>query len=148
MKATLPLLMLAEGRKPRARKGPRVRPLESVLHCAVANTLRDHALPEWQWTHVPSGELRNMRTAVKLKRMGVRRGWPDFILLPPTGRLHCLELKRQGAPLTEEQEAFQLWSIRFGVPHSVAFTLDEALAALDAWGALRIRIGGTDERAV
>ena len=29
-----------------------------------------------------------------------------------------------------------------GIPHSVARTLDEALAALDAWGCLRIKIGG------
>jgi hypothetical protein len=142
MSAHPPLLRLMDGKKARPRKAPRAAPKESVLHIAVANTLRDHALPEWQWTHVPSGELRDMRTAVKLKRMRVRRGWPDFILLPPTGRLHCLELKRQGAALTAEQEAFQLWSIRFGVPHSVAFTIDEALAALDAWGCLRIRIGG------
>ena len=137
-----PLLRLMDGKKTRPRKAPRTAPKESVLHIAVANTLRDHALPEWQWTHVPSGELRDMRTAVKLKRMGVRRGWPDFILLPPTGRLHCLELKRQGATLTEEQEAFQLWSIRFGVPHSVAYSFDEALAALSVWGCLRIKIGG------
>ena len=68
-----PLLRLMDGKKTRPRKAPRTAPKESVLHIAVANTLRDHALPEWQWTHVPSGELRDMRTAVKLKRMGVRR---------------------------------------------------------------------------
>ena len=78
----------------------------------------------------------------EIETHGVRRGWPDFILLPPTGRLHCLELKRQGATLTEEQEAFQLWSIRFGVPHSVAYSFDEALAALSVLGCLRIKIGG------
>jgi len=141
MTAIPPLLKIMDGKRARPRKGPQGSPKESVLHVAVANTLRDHALPEWQWTHVPSGELRNIRTAVKLKRMGARRGWPDFILLPPSGRLHCLELKRQGAVLSEEQEAFQLWSIRHGVPHCVAFTIDEAHAVLSAWGVLR-RIGG------
>jgi hypothetical protein len=145
MTAIPPLLKIMEGKRARPRKAPLTAPKESVLHIAVANTLRDHALPEWQWTHVPSGELRDIRTAVKLKRMGVRRGWPDFILLPPTGRLHCLELKRHGEELTEEQEAFQLWSIRHGVPHSVAFTFDEALAFLDAIGCLRIKIVAADE---
>ncbi len=43
-------------------------------------------------THVPAGEIRNKRTAAKLN--GTKPGWPDFILTPPTGQLHCLELKR------------------------------------------------------
>lgn len=72
-------------------------------------------------THVPAGEIRNKRTAAKLK--GTKPGWPDFILTPPTGQLHCLELKRRG-----------------GVPHAVCRTLDEALAALDAWHFLTIKI--------
>jgi hypothetical protein len=135
--------MLCEGRKPRPGKASKTAPKEIVLHMAVAKILRDHALPEWQWCHIPSGELRDVRTAVKLKRMGTKPGWPDIVLIPPSGRMHCLELKRQGEDLTEDQEAFQLWCIRHGVPHSVAWTIDDALAALDAWGCLRIRIGGS-----
>jgi hypothetical protein len=133
-----PLLMLAEGRKPRPRKAPMNRPKESVLHFAVAKLLREHCLPDWLWTHIASGELRDVRTAAKLKAMGVRRGWPDFILVPPIGQLHSLELKRAGEVLSDDQEAFQLHCIRHGWPHVVARTLDEALVALDAWGCLRI----------
>lgn len=137
-----PLLMIAEGRKPRVRKAPLIRPKEIALHMAVAKVLREHCLPEWQWTHIASGELRDIRTASKLKRMGVRRGWPDFILVPPAAQLHCLELKRAGEDLTEDQEAFRLWCVSHGVPHCIAYSLDEALVALDAWKCLRIRIGG------
>jgi hypothetical protein len=140
---TPPLLLLAEGRKPRPRKAPIVRPKEVALHMAVAKVLREHCKPDWQWTHIASGELRDKRTAAKLKQMGVRAGWPDFILVPPTGQLHSLELKRIGEDLTADQEAFQLHCIRFGWPHSVAFTLDQALAILDHWGCLRIKIGGS-----
>ena len=93
-------------------------------------------------------ELRDIRTAVKLKRMGTKPGWPDIVLVPPTGQLHCLELKRAGEGLSEEQEQFQLWCIRHNVPHSVADSFDQALKILDHWGCLRIRIGGADERAV
>jgi hypothetical protein len=57
--------------------------------------------------------------------------------------LHCLELKRQGETLSDAQEDFQNHAIRHGWPHSVAYTLDEALAVLDAWGALRIKIGSS-----
>ena len=91
------------------------------------------------------GERRDVRTGARLKRMGLQKGWPDFQLVSPRGLFHALELKRVGEELTEEQEAFQLWSIRHGVPHSVAFTFDEALAFLDAIGCLRIKIVAADE---
>lgn len=124
----------------RIRKAKAPKPKEHVLHFAVAKLLRDHALPTWQWTHIASGELRDIRTATKLKNMGVRRGWPDFVLVPPTGQMHCLELKREGEKLTEDQEAFQTWCIAHNLPHSVCWTIDDVLAVLDLWGCLRIKI--------
>ena len=79
--------------------------------------------------------------------MGVQRGWPDFTLFDPTGRLHALELKREGETLTDDQEDFQIWCIARGVPHSVSRSVDEALMVLDAWGVLRVKIGGKDDGA-
>jgi hypothetical protein len=140
MTATTPLLLICEGRKPRPPKAPTFRPKEITLHMSVAKVLRDHARPEWQWCHIQNGELRDKRTAGKLKQMGTKPGWPDFVLIPPAGQLHCLELKRLGETLSDAQEDFQLWCIRHNVPHSVAFTFDAALAAIDAWGVLRIKI--------
>ena len=52
---------------------------------SVARLLRDYGLPRWRWTHIPSGELRDVRTAAKLKQMGTQRGWPDFLLIAPNG---------------------------------------------------------------
>ena len=143
---TPPLLLLAAGRRPRPRKSLIVRPKGIAIHKAVAKLLRDHARPEWHWTHVPNGELRDTRTAAKLKQMGVRRGWPDFVLVSPTGLLHCLELKRFGETLSEDQQAFQSWCIIHGLPHSVARSFDDALAVLDHWGALRIKITACVDR--
>jgi hypothetical protein len=138
MKATLPILMLAEGLKPRARRAPRTAPKEYRLQTDVADVLKDYALPEWRWSHFPAGERRDVRTGARLKRMGLQRGWPDFQLVSPRGLFHALELKRLGEDLTDEQQDFQLWCCRFGVPHSVAYSFDEALAALSHWGCLRI----------
>jgi len=143
MSATPPLLAIAEGRKPRPRKAPVARPKESTLQCSVAALLRDHRLPEWQWTHFPAGEKRDVITGARLKRYGLARGWPDIILLSPAGLAHFLELKRRGESLTDDQAEFQRWAIRHGVPHSVADSFDQALAFLDAIGCLRIRIGGS-----
>ena len=137
-----PLLMLAQGRRARPRKAKAPPPKEIALHMAVADVLRRFARPDWRWSHFPAGEHRDVRTAAKLKAMGVQRGWPDFVLFDPTGRLHALELKRQGETLSEEQSEFQLWCIARGVPHSVNRSVDEALEVLGAWGALRIKIGG------
>jgi hypothetical protein len=137
-----PLLALAQGRRVRPRKPAVERPKELALHMAVADTLRRFAKPAWRWSHFPAGEHRDVRTAAKLKAMGVQRGWPDFVLFDPSGLLHALELKRLGETMSEDQEAFQTWCIVRGVPHSVSRSVDEALTVLDAWGALRIKIGG------
>jgi len=137
MSATPPLLMLAEGRKPRLRKAPQDRPKEIVLHIAVAKLLRQHARPDWQWTHIPNGEARDARTAAKLKQMGTRKGWPDFVLVPPAGQIRCLGLKRLGERLTDEQAEFRSWCFRNGAPHVVAYSLDEALVAFREWNCLQ-----------
>lgn len=132
-----PLLMIAEGRKPRARKARRVPPKEISLHMTVADLLRRLARPEWAWTHFPAGEKRDVRTASKLKRMGVKPGWPDFLLVGPDGRMHGLELKREGEGLSDTQEDFRLWCVARGVPYAIAYTMAEALVVLEAWGCIR-----------
>jgi hypothetical protein len=137
-----PLLTLAAGGKVRPCKAPAIRPREIELHFQVAKILREYCRPDWQWTHIGHGEARDIRTAAKLKQMGVRRGWPDFVLLPPSEQIRCLELKRIGEKLTEDQEAFRLWCVKHGVPYAIARSLDEALVTLDAWGALAIRLTG------
>jgi hypothetical protein len=142
MTATPPLLRLMDGKRARPRKAPAGSPKESRLQTDVADILKAHARMEWRWSHFPAGERRDVRTGARLKRMGLQKGWPDFQLVSPRGLFHALELKRAGEDLTEEQQDFQVWCCRFGVPHSVAYSLNDALAVLDAWGVLRVRIGG------
>ena len=110
------------------------------LHCAVADTLARCAAPDWQWSHFPAGEARTQETGRRLKRMGLKRGWPDIILISPEGAFYGLELKRRTGSLTEAQEAFAAWCRRHRVPYAVAYGYDEAIAILTNWGALRLRI--------
>jgi hypothetical protein len=35
--------------------------------------------------HFPTGEKRDASTGAKLKRMGTKPGWPDLILVSPSG---------------------------------------------------------------
>jgi hypothetical protein len=137
--AVPPLVALMEGRA-RPRKAPVVHPREIVLHVAVAKLLRDHARPEWRWSHFPAGEARDLRTGARLKAMGLKRGWPDFLLIAPNGLTHCLELKRLGESLSDDQREFEAWCAASGVPHVVAYTLDDVLSALGGWGALKVNI--------
>lgn len=140
MRAAPPILAVASGRKPRARAAKIPEPKEQVLHLDVAKLLKDHCLPDWFYCHVPNGEHRDIRTAAKLKAMGVRRGVADFLFIAPDGSLRCLELKRAGGKLTDDQEAFQLICIKRGIPYVVASTIDHVLATFDFWGCLRIKI--------
>ena len=114
-------------------------PLEWKLQASVADTMDRWLKPSWRYTHVPAGELRNIGVARKLKRMGLRRGWPDFLLLGPPG-LHCLEMKRLGEKLAEDQQLFEAFCIEIGTPYRMANSLDGALAILKEWGCLKVNI--------
>jgi uncharacterized protein (DUF58 family) len=72
---------------------------------AIADSLARGAAPGWIWTHFPAGEKRSEKTAALLKRMGVKPGFSDFLLISPNGRHHWLEIKRGLMPLSEHQEA-------------------------------------------
>jgi hypothetical protein len=115
-----PFLALARGRRVRTRRAPEFQPKEIETHIAVAGVLRRFARSDWRWGHYPAGEHRDVRTAAKLRAMGTQAGWPDLLLFDPEGRLHALELKRQGNHLTDEQKAFAAWCAEHALPHAVA----------------------------
>jgi hypothetical protein len=86
------------------------------------------------------GEYRAPATAARLKRMGTTSGWPDFILLGPSGLAHFLEIKRRSGRLSEEQQAFSAWCVAHGIPFAIVRSFDEALRVLRAWGAIHKNI--------
>jgi hypothetical protein len=136
------------------QRGERVvlSPSEFELQCEVADLLRRWAKPTWLWTHLPFGEARpaEFRNGVRvsyagerLKRMGVRPGWPDFIFLAPKDAdhpVHFLELKAKGGRMSEPQAGFRLWCMLNGVPHAVVYSVAEATAILERWGVWRGKV--------
>jgi hypothetical protein len=127
------------GGKPRARRARALVPKEIKLHVPVADLLRDHCL--WEWTHI-NRTAKDARQGAIFKKMGVRPGWGDFILLSPDGwRAHFLELKRLGEDIDDDddQGQFRLRAIKHGAPYVVAWTMDQVGAACDEWGCLRIK---------
>jgi hypothetical protein len=88
----------------------------------------------WQWVkdaypdllifHVPSGETRDMATAMKLKRMGVVPGVADFLMFLP-GVPIAIELKTGKGVQSGAQEHFQKVWERLGHVYKIARSLDE-----------------------
>src|ERR1700730_5867037 len=127
MTAAPPLLVAMAGGKPRAGRARMLVPKEIKLHLAVANLLRAHCLPGWQWTHI-NRTAKDARQGKIFRDMGVNRGWADFELISPAPLLpHFLEIKRLGEVIEKgsAQDDFRLWCIRWGCPHEIVWTIDQ-----------------------
>lgn len=124
-------------------------PPEADIHEAVARAFEVLLPPEVQWSTFPAGHIQlSGQQAAKLTRMGLRRGWPD-ILLVWNGRVYGLELKRPRQGLSKSR-----WSrsrngrmrwvegqtdvfprlAQAGMTIGTASSAPEALRVLKAWG--------------
>jgi hypothetical protein len=108
----------------------------------IADVLRRFCKPsKWQWTHLPMGEKRDKATAGLLQRMGVNRGWPDFIFVAWTGHIYFLELKREeDGVLLPEQSGFRALMLQWGIECEVARSFEEAIAILGRWGVVPVSL--------
>src|SRR5262245_1407469 len=113
---------------------------EYALHCAIADLVTRWIMPGWMFSHLPMGEHRSKATAARLKRMGVKPGWPDFIFIGPT-EVFFLELKRRGESPSDEQANVALHIIRSGFSYLCVDNLDAAVEALRERGIVRARVG-------
>ena len=127
-------------RKPKKQKGKAPPPLEFASHVFVADMLRRWCNPQWEWTHLPLGEKRHIRTAVRLKRMGARPGWPDFFFAGPGEKLVWLELKRKGKKLNEAQQQIEKHLRKCGFEYLVTDNVNEAISWLKRLGILLANI--------
>jgi hypothetical protein len=100
--------------------------------------------PDVIWFHVPSGELRDIRTAQKLKAMGTLPGLPDLMFNwvelvngVKMRRVLHLELKRRGGRQNEAQAAFQLAAMLLGDQYFVCESIDQAIGILGEAGLIR-----------
>jgi|AraplaMF_Col_mMF_1032025.scaffolds.fasta_scaffold00318_23 hypothetical protein len=112
---------------------------EYAITVAVADLLRVAVNPGWFWTHFPAGEYRTGATGARLWRMGLQRGWSDFLLISPNGLLHVLELKTTTGTVRDEQLKFLDAMKARGIPAALVRGVDAAFAQLIAWGAIQER---------
>ena len=72
----------------------------------------------------------------RLKRMGLRSGVADLIFVKE-GRVFFLEMKQPKGRQSEHQREFEADCAEHGAPYAVAYSFDEAIAILTAWGILK-----------
>jgi hypothetical protein len=126
---------MARRRKPSAINYGKLS--EAEIHMAIADLLTKAASPGVSWFHPANGELRNIRTAVKLKRMGVRAGVPDICLII-NGVMHGLELKTAKGRTSPAQQAMHAEMRQAGVIIEIAHGIQAAVDVLRRWGAIRL----------
>ncbi len=113
--------------------------------------------PELRWLHhIPNGGARSSSEAVKLKRMGGKRGISDLHLPYPHGRYHALyiEMKYGKNVTTQEQREF-LCDMKeadnlVAVCHDTQSAIDliERYVTLPARGILKVSGGSFDGKHV
>ena len=121
---------------------------EDDLHASVAEALDRLLVPPAEWTTFPAGSVPlPQQFGAKLSRLGLKRGWPDILVLHRT--LHGIELKRAGAGLSKtrlvrtrrgglrelagQQDVFPRLE-GAGMRIAVCRSVPEVLAALRGWG--------------
>lgn len=112
---------------------------ELAIHKAVETHLRQWAWASLFWWHTPNGEKRDPAIAAKLKAMGVKPGISDYMFIW-CGRLWALEIKANDGELSEEQAKFGQLVRSTGGEFAVVYSFEAAVAQLEAWGMLRIKV--------
>lgn len=111
---------------------------ELQLHIAFVNYYQRMKLPGSVGQHNANGELRNKRTAAKLKAMGVLPGADDYtIIRRAPWSLDCLpevfkiEFKRKGGKQSPDQKQYQQDVTAAGCTYVVIDDLDDGIAFLE-----------------
>lgn len=105
---------------------------EFRLACVVADFL-DMALPsDAVWFAIPNGEKRSVTTGARLKRIGVKAGAPDLLIIY-RGRAHFIELKAPDGELSNVQKSMAAAIIGAGGEFDLCRSLDTMVELCDAW---------------
>jgi hypothetical protein len=121
-------------------------PSELQIQIALVEHLKYRCRRDVVYFHVPNGELRDKRTAAKLKAMGELPGVADLVFVwserPAHGYVPVLqnlylELKTPSGTMSPEQLLFRDRIIDAGGYYHCANSIDTALEILRAHGILK-----------
>lgn len=105
---------------------------ETILHRRVAEFLDAVLAPPITWTTIPAGGGGRIRGA-QLKAMGLKRGWPDILIIAPGPNVLGIELKRpgKGGAQSPEQKAIEQAFVDCRCWYVLCRSVEEVLRALD-----------------
>jgi hypothetical protein len=109
---------------------------ERDIHITICALLDVYAHPRLIWFHPANGEKRNIVTAMRLKKMGVKRGIPDLAFTLPDGRSAYMEIKTPKGRMSDHQKYYRQKCWDMNVPYALVTCADDAMAILYEWGAL------------
>lgn len=108
---------------------------ETAIHIQLWKLIETYRLPGVLVFHVPNGEWRDIRTARRLKEMGVTPGVPD-LCYHAEGRTGYLELKKEDGHLSNDQLDFIALAAQQNVSVDIAFSVIEGAILLQQRGVL------------
>ncbi len=93
-----------------------------------------HNIPEFMLCSIPNGGGKfGGATGAILKRMGLRKGAPDLMLLIPRGNFHALfvEMKTEVGVCSDEQELFHGYLVGYGYRVRVCRSAQAAITEIE-----------------
>lgn len=111
---------------------------ERAIHLGIVHALNLLAKPGMVWWHTANERRTSAREGAFLKKMGVKAGVPDFVILGP-GLVAFLEVKRPGSYLSPSQRAMAQELESAGYSVTVVRSVDEAIDKLEMWGVINTK---------
>jgi len=120
---------------------------EHKIQCAIIEAVQ--YIPECRWLYaIPNGGYRNIATAVRLKKEGVKPGVLDLFLPVPivSKQLIChglyIEVKttKPGSRLTENQKEFIEHCDRYGYVWKIVRSAQECVVVINRYLELKLRL--------
>jgi len=95
----------------------------------------DLMYPDLLYTISPAGFIMSAGMAMKMMRMGYRKGTPDVMIFEPRGSLHgfFIEFKCPGDKTSESQDLFLALARSRGYGTAVCFDAASAITLLDEY---------------
>ena len=110
---------------------------EHSLQVTVLAYLTYKAAKDVNVIAIPNAARRSLRMGARMKAEGLQSGVADLCIMLPGGRVAWLELKTDRGRQSIAQKGFEAKCKRLDHPYALARNLDEAIAALTQWKALK-----------
>lgn len=116
---------------------------EDILHMRVAKYLD---LTGLLWFHPPNGGFRRKTEAIRFKKMGVKPGVPDILIVCPFDTDErwypglAVELKTKSGVMTKSQKYWRDRLKSEGWKHSVCRSLDDVIGVVEDCYGMRVKV--------